>query len=293
MNRLLTVLAVVVAVGAFGAISGTASAHHNNDPKCYEESQVWVESGHYQWQLLDHSPWIEKVWVDTSHFETKKVEVSCNTPCGDGQAGEFVETTGCQDPCGDGLVGDFEPNCEDPTCENGGIDSESDECHEFFDICSDGQVIEVRDDSQAQDTDNCGTTSLCIDGDTVTGIEYDLNQHGATNDCNPVRLCLDDNQSATVTKFDAEGLLEEGATRGSCTPSDTPPPTIITTVTEVEPQQVEQAVAAVFPPVEEVAALPSAGYGDAGGITYTWVAILGLAVVGFGGATALMARPRK
>jgi hypothetical protein len=287
MNRLLAVLAVVVAIGAFGVISGTASAHHNNDPKCYEESQVWVTSGHWEWQWNGHG--YSHVWVDTSHFETKKVEVPCNTPCEDGQAGEFVETTGCQDPCGDGQVGDFEPNCEDPTCENGGIDSESDECHEFFDICSDGQIIQVRDDSQVQDTDDCGTASLCIDGDIVTGIEYDLNQHGATNDCDPVRLCVDDEHSATVTKFDAEGLLEEGATKGSCTPTETPPPTITTTVAEVEQTQVEQAVEAAFPPVVEVAVLPSAGYGDTS-TGFAWTALAALSLIGIGGGLFMVAR---
>jgi len=132
---------------------------------------------------------------------------------------------------------------------------------------------------------------FCSDGDTDGGTDLSFNA-SPTNDCDPVRLCVA-GESVTVTEFAAESLDGE---KGSCTPSELAPP-ITTTSTETQPaveivEPSEAAVAEVSPAVD-VAALPSAGYGDDGGINYAWVAIFALAVVGFGGATALMARPRK
>jgi hypothetical protein len=147
--------------------------------------------------------------------------------------------------------------------------------------------IEVRQtNSEDLDFDEC-VHDYCVNGDT--GVDQLQFESTATGDCDPVRLCVD-GESMTVTEFDAESLDGE---KGSCTPGDLPPPNV--PGLEEEPALeavVEQAVAEVSP-VIEVVALPSAGQGDVGGVTYTWVAILGLAVVAFGGATALMARPRK
>jgi hypothetical protein len=291
------ILSVVVAVVAFSALAGSASAgsnhHHNNDPKCYETIQVEKEvkdyyvPGHFEGNW-PHIHWVDGYWVYKTILVDEKVEVPCNTPCDDGQAGEFVETTGCQDPCGDGLVGDFEPNCEEPTCENGGIDPQSDECHEFFDICFDGQIINVRDDDQREDTGDCDPASLCVDGDFVGGTEFEIGQLSGTNDCGPVRLCVD-GESMTVTKFDAEQLDGE---KGSCVPTENPPPP---TVTEEEPEEpveeVQEAVLDQSPVIEEVAALPAAGYGTAGDTGISWTLVLGLVLIGVGGgATVLIAR---
>lgn len=131
----------------------------------------------------------------------------------------------------------------------------------------------------------CGG-EYCVNGDT--GVEQLSFQSTATNDCGPVRLCVD-GKSQTVTQYDADQI--DGATIGSCTPSEPPPPP---TSTEPQPETIaeEEAVAEVSPAIE-VVALPSAGQGSAAGVSYTWAAIFGLAVVGLGGATALMARPRK
>ena len=139
------------------------------------------------------------------------------------------------------------------------------------------------------DWEKCIIT-YCEAGDADGGADYSF-QATSTNDCDPVRLCVD-GESMTVTEFDAETLDGDP---GSCTPGDTPPPPPPST-TEVEPEEpveeVQEAVAEVSPAVEEVVALPAAGQGI-GGISYTWIALFGLAVIGFGVATALTARQRE
>jgi hypothetical protein len=192
-------------------------------------------------------------WQDLQALE---VSATVNTP-----------TQACS--CAEGQVGE-PPECQDPTCENGGIDPGSDQCHTFTQICVNGDVVTVRDDSQQTDTGNCGS----------------------------VRLCLDNGQSATVTEAEAEGLLDDGATRGSCTPTENPPPPTPTppTVTPPPPvQEVQETVAEVSPAVDEVVALPSAGYGSTsnGSFSSTWAAILAMGLFGVGGATAVLARHRK
>jgi hypothetical protein len=136
----------------------------------------------------------------------------------------------------------------------------------------------------------CGGT-YCVDGDTGHNLSFD-----ATNNCDPVRLCLENGQSATVTEFDANSLLDNGATKGSCTPTENPPPPPPTVTVQTPPppvEQVESTVAEVSPAVDEVVALPSAGYGQTGGTNYTWVAVFALTLLGLGTTTALMARRSK
>jgi hypothetical protein len=192
----------------------------------------------------------EVYWQD---LQASTVSATVNTP-----------TLACS--CPEGQVGE-PPECQDPTCENGGIDPGSDQCHTFTQICVNGDLVTVRDDSQQTSTGNC----------------------------DPVRLCLDNGQSATVTEYDAETLLDDGATKGSCTPTENPPPptpTPPTVIVEEKPPE-EVAVADVSPAVEEVAALPSAGYGTASsgtGVSWTAGLALALALVGLGSSAALVAR---
>lgn len=131
----------------------------------------------------------------------------------------------------------------------------------------------------------CGN-EYCVDGDT--GVDQLSFQSTATNDCGPVRLCVE-GKSTTVTEYDADQI--DGATVGSCTPNEPPPPP---TSTEPEPQTPapEQAVLEVSPAIE-VVALPSAGQGTMSGVSYLWAALLGLAVLGLGSTTMLLARPHK
>jgi len=109
------------------------------------------------------------------------------------------------------------------------------------------------------------------------------------NNCDPVRLCVD-GESITVTEFDAESLDGE---KGSCTPSEPPPPPTLVVEPSPEPTPEPTAVAEVSPAVEEVVALPSAGYGTTSGGSYAWAILLAVTLVGLGGVTALVARPRK
>jgi hypothetical protein len=112
------------------------------------------------------------------------------------------------------------------------------------------------------------------------------------SDCDPVRICVD-GESMTVTEFDAEGLDGE---KGSCTPSEEPPPPPPTITEEPTPEAVEEpeeAVAEVSPAVDEVVALPAAGYGESSTTTYAWAAVIAVALLGVGGATAVAIRPRR
>jgi hypothetical protein len=154
----------------------------------------------------------------------------------------------------------------------------------------DNEVTAGRSETfDAPDFDPC-KTSVCTDGQT--GVESFIDFANPTGDCDPVRLCVD-GQSMTVTEFTADTLDAEP---GSCVPSEDPPAiTTTSTEPEVEEEPVEEveAVAAVSPAIEEVAALPAAGQGDVGGVTYTWIAVFGLALLGLGSATALTARSHR
>jgi hypothetical protein len=136
--------------------------------------------------------------------------------------------------------------------------------------------------------------NICVDGGFTEG-DYPVNEAPptGTNDCDPVRIC-DDGQSMTVTEYVANNNPDlQDADPGSCVPSENPPPPPPTTEEEPEEpvEEVEEAVAEVSPVVEEVAALPAAGYGTTDGSGIAWAAILGLALIGIGGgATVLIAR---
>jgi hypothetical protein len=138
--------------------------------------------------------------------------------------------------------------------------------------------------------EECGQ-SVCINGDA--NIEQ-LSFQGEmpTNDCGYFNACID----GEVERIQEHDANQAGIEEGVCDFED--PPEITTTSTEevestvetAEPSE-EEAVAEVSPAVD-VVALPSAGYADTG-VNYAWVGLLALALAGFGGATALMARQRK
>lgn len=127
---------------------------------------------------------------------------------------------------------------------------------------------------------------VCIDGET--GVEQFVNDVNATNDCDPVRLCLD-GDSDTVTEFQADNDPDlEGATEGSCVPGDNPPPPPPVVITETPP--VEEEVSEVSPAVDEVAALPSTGSGGTTSGGFALMAIAALALIGIGGGVTVVAR---
>jgi hypothetical protein len=157
-----------------------------------------------------------------------------------------------------------------------------------------GAIVTASDSGAVGSTDweKC-RISYCQAGDSNGGSDLSF-LATPENNCDPVRLCLDNGQSATVTEYDAEGLLAEGATKGSCTPSEPPPPAITTSSTEPTPKPpVEQEpISEVSPAVEEVVALPAAGYGvTASG--FAWTALAAATLSGLGTATLLAARRRS
>jgi hypothetical protein len=125
-------------------------------------------------------------------------------------------------------------------------------------------------------------TEVCVDGEVIEAPESE-----ATGDCDPVRLCVD-GDSITVTEFDAENDPDlEDADAGSCVPGDEPPPSTPPPVEEVEEVVEEQPVEEVAGVVEEVAALPSAGYGDtASGSSFAWALALAAGLISLGGVSA-------
>jgi hypothetical protein len=272
MNKYLALIALFVGLCVFAAATGTVSAKENNDNNCgndISQSQNNCNNCDNNNVIRDRNNCnncdnkdVSQFQNDCNHcnndiFQDQTNCNNCNNPTG------VYDKTQCEDPCPyDSQIPASSSDCV-PTCENGGIDSNSDECHTFLSICYNGDQITVRDDSETK----------------------------ASNNCDPVRLCID-GESATVTEYDAESLLADGATKGSCTPFEPPPETIInTTTTEPVPvQQVEAAVSEVSPATDEVAALPSAGYGKDSGINHIWVAVFALALAGLGSSAALMAR---
>ena len=137
------------------------------------------------------------------------------------------------------------------------------------------------------DPDSCiPVTEVCVDGEVTEAPENE-----ATGDCDPVRLCVD-GESITVTEFDAENDPDlEDADPGSCVPGDEPPPSTPPPVEEVEEVVEEQPVEEVLAVVEEVAALPSAGYGDtASGSSFAWALALAAGLVSLGGASMVAVR---
>ena len=198
---------------------------------------------------------------------------SCGLPC-------YPECEqGCEEnPCD---VQDPPAECTPDPCD----DPEPPlECDPLTEVCFEGEIIEVPESQAPEDTGDCDTVRLCIDGQFVT-VPDDT---AATDDCDPVRLCVD-GESITVTEFEAAQLDGD---EGSCTPGDIPPPPPGNPENPPEPvDEVEAIVADVSPVVEEVAALPAAGYGATANGNVAWTTGLGLALISIGGiATILIMR---
>jgi hypothetical protein len=129
--------------------------------------------------------------------------------------------------------------------------------------------------------------STCVDGDNV---DVPVNELVNTGDCGFINVCIGgvNGEVERISEFDAE---QQGLEEGECERED--PPEITPEPEPEEPvEEVEDAVLEVAP-VEEVAALPAAGYGDSAVLNLTWIAVIGAALLTLGGTTALMARPRK
>lgn len=129
----------------------------------------------------------------------------------------------------------------------------------------------------------CGN-EYCVDGDT--GVEQLSFQSTASNDCDPARICFE-GESLTVTEFQANQL--DGAEDGSCTPTEEPPPP---PVVQVQPPAPEEEIAEVSPAVEEVVALPSAGYGETSN-SDALSGVIALCLLTFGAGTIFVTRLRK
>jgi hypothetical protein len=142
------------------------------------------------------------------------------------------------------------------------------------------------DDNPDNDWEKCIIT-YCEAGDVDGGNDYSF-QASPTNDCDPVRICLD-GESMTVTEYTAG---QAGGEKGSCVPSENPPPPPPATEEgPAEPvSEVEEAVEEASPTAEEVAALPAAGLGETNASGNAWIALLGLTLLGVGGTTVLIMR---
>ena len=174
-----------------------------------------------------------------------------------------------------------------PGCE---VNCDPDPCEEPEANCE--PVLDCDDPEYAeQNPEECSATlQLCIDGDIVTVAESDALT--GTGDCDAVRLCVD-NESVIASEFDAENDPDlQDADPGSCPPTESPPPEEEEPPVEEELPAVEEApVEEVLAVVEEVAALPSAGYGDAGsGSSFAWAMVLAAGLVSLGGASVVAVR---
>jgi len=167
------------------------------------------------------------------------------------------------------------------------IDIEAD-----INIGPDAWIEVAQTGSEDVDFDEC-IQNVCINGDA--GIEQ-LSFEGSapTNDCGFINVCVGgvNGEVERISEFDAE---QAGLEEGECMHDDPPHennPGPEEPAPEEPIEEVEEAVLEVAP-VEEVAALPAAGYGDSAVLNLTWIAVIGAALLALGGTTALMARPRK
>lgn len=191
----------------------------------------------------------------------------------------------CQEPC-EGR--ELSPECTADPCDD---EDPPAECDPLVEVCSEGELIEVPQSQAPDSTDDCETTTICVDGNFVN-VGDDTK---ATDDCGPVRLCAD-GESITVTRFEAKNDPDlQNADSGSCSPSETPPPStpVPSSTPAIEELQEVQAVQDVAP-VADVAALPSAGYGSVDyGTSGTWLIAISALLVGLSGFAAFAAYAQK
>ena len=269
----LGVVAALLAATMF--LPGLASAHDgtlNGDPSCKDAGGSWTVT----WT-------VETTFVDeTDYLVDLTVDVNDGGVADDLDLGDFEASLQNLDDTSGTATTTYGPSDDPHSSELGANDVD-----EFT-----GNIEYIEFASGFTNGDwNYGVSNIitqpdyCIESACVAGdfVDQPVNLQ-ETNDCDPVRICLD-GESMTVTEFDAEKLDAE---KGSCTPGDDPPPP---SVTEEEPvEEVEVAVLEPAPAVEEVAALPAAGYGTGSDARIAWTLVLGLALIGVGGVTVLIAR---
>jgi len=126
--------------------------------------------------------------------------------------------------------------------------------------------------------------SVCFEGDIV---DQPVNELQVSSDCGFINVCIG-GTNGEVERMNEHDAKEAGLEEGECMHDD--PPEITTTSTEPEEpiEEVEEAVLEVAP-VDEVVALPAAGYGSTQS-GFAWTALAGLSLIAIGGGLVLAAR---
>jgi hypothetical protein len=295
--------AAIAVMSLLFVMPGIASAHHpevNGNTECNGEfvidadysggdltqrEYVWIDGKNWDDSYGNNGgtpPTGMTVTQDSAHYVEDPTIADYYKYAGVASQEDFFVLKGdyqsVQDNGGDVAVAVFQTNDVDyapPFSANAPVNASDSETVTFG---ADG------DQNPDNDWEKC-VINYCQAGDSDGGADYSF-LASPDNNCDPVRLCVD-GESMTVTEFAAESLDGE---KGSCTPTENPPPTT-TTVTVEQPQAEpeEEAVAEVSPAVEEVVALPSAGFGRSGS-NYSSMALAAFLLIGIGTSGLLLAR---
>jgi hypothetical protein len=294
---------VIAVLSAMLVLPGVASAHHPelegsvdcSDGTFNVTATYYGGNGSREIQMVLHDGGGEDPFHGTSN-DWAPLEIEYHEDTGAGPDFEFDNNSGVNNDEFDadaGYTGPFEffevngSYYDLESFVENDIDIEAD-----INIGTDAWIEVAQTGSEDVDFDEC-VQNVCINGDA--GIEQ-LSFEGSapTNDCGFINVCVG-GTNGEVERMNEHDAAELGLEEGECDFDD--PPEITTTSTEPEPEEpveeVEDAVAEVSPAVDEVVALPASGYGDDSNVTYAWVAIFAVALAGLGGATVLLARPRK
>ena len=330
-NLKASILASILATLLFACLAGVASADGSGSPDdCTDGPSTSGDADHLEYEAPDgyvvdgvciksgsntfegdkHSEPLGDGFYDhdgnpvdeqdacysVSGVGTQTVEVDRNFSSSDCQSLSHIDVitsicSDCQNPC---ESQDPPPECgedpclgEDPPEECGNPCEGQDpppECTPILD-CDDPEFAAENPECDPE------TLTLCIDGDIVS-VE-DTEELSDTGNCDPVRLCVD-GESVTLTEFEADQI--DDADPGSCTPSEDPPlpgPTTPTTPGAPAPVQQVAGVVEQAALTEEVAALPSAGYGDTDNQSLLWLVLTGTLLAVLSLSTVMTARLRK
>jgi len=144
------------------------------------------------------------------------------------------------------------------------------------------------DQNPDNDWEKC-IVSYCSQGGSQSDYSF---QATSENNCDFINVCVGgpNGDVERMTEFDAEQSgLEEGECDREDPPEDPEDPQGPEPTVEPEPT----AVAEVSPAVDEVVALPAAGYGSTSGNSHAWLLVLSMALVGIGGTATAIAVRRK
>jgi hypothetical protein len=308
----LLILAAILATAFVGLTAGAVSADGNGSPDdcktdfgatgdpvaSYDAGDgnivdgVCIKSGSNMFDGNQHSDVLGNGVYEDGCYEVSGVgtQVATVTRLEDGsdcQAISHIDlilaTCGdeCEPPCTENCepcTKDCDPctdDCQDP-CD---ADDPPAECDPYIEVCFEGEIIEVPESQAPDDTGDCDLVRVCVDGDFVTVQSGTVGTH----DCGFINVCIG-GEVERISEYDAE---QAGIEEGQCERED--PPVDPTPPTQPQPiEEVEEVVASVMP-VEEVAALPAAGYGATeSGLGWTALAALGL--IGIGGGLILITR---